>query len=632
VPVERATAGLRIHLTGGVRIEAGESVTEGTLLPGRLGRLAFAFLVGHHDRPVPREEIAELLWPEGVPATWEKGTAVLVSKLRAVLAEVVPAGGGVISNAYGCYQLNLPPDSWIDLEAAATEVRSAEAELGAGRWSVAAGHAAVAESIARRSFLPGEEGDWIESQRQDLRKTLVRALDVLAATHLHLGNGRLAVKAAAETTTLEPYRESGYVNLMRAHAAAGDRAEALRVYEACRRLIADELGVLPSPATEAAYLAILREQLPDQPPSRRPADDETRPPDAAAIDGSAAPRRESPPPEPAGDPRLTSRRPARRTAALVAVVVVAGLAATFAVVHPSGSAGAPTRVPSANAVARIGSGGKGFTLVVGVGDRPTGVASHGNDTWVINYDSQTLSRVDATTGILLATRGVGGPPTGVVYGDGTIWVTAQFGTNSGAAGTVLRFDAVTGELRQPIEVGDGAGAIAFTAGSVWVANDIDDTVVRIDPLTAALIATIPVGREPTALGASGTTVWVANTLDGTVSRISATSNTVVATIDVAQPSALAAGAGGLWVLSRQQGVLTRIDPGSDGIVATIPVGAQANGVGLDGADVWITSGAAQSVERIDASTNRVAARLRVQGQPQAIEAGAGGLWVTVDGQ
>src|SRR5205085_4569182 len=54
-----------------------------------------------------------------------------------------------------------------------------------------------------------------------------------------------------------PFRETTYRLLMRCHTAAGNRAEALRVYERCRRMLADELGVDPSPETESAYLALL---------------------------------------------------------------------------------------------------------------------------------------------------------------------------------------------------------------------------------------------------------------------------------------------------------------------------------------------------------------------------------------
>src|SRR5213078_970087 len=56
---------------------------------------------------------------------------------------------------------------------------------------------------------------------------------------------------------LAPFRETGYRRLMEAHVAAGDRAEALRVHERCRQLLADELGTYPSPETESVYRDLL---------------------------------------------------------------------------------------------------------------------------------------------------------------------------------------------------------------------------------------------------------------------------------------------------------------------------------------------------------------------------------------
>ena len=46
--------------------------------------------------------------------------------------------------------------------------------------------------------------------------------------------------------------------LMRAHAAAGNRAEALRVYATCRKRFRDDLGAEPSELTAAVFLNILR--------------------------------------------------------------------------------------------------------------------------------------------------------------------------------------------------------------------------------------------------------------------------------------------------------------------------------------------------------------------------------------
>jgi DNA-binding SARP family transcriptional activator len=68
----------------------------------------------------------------------------------------------------------------------------------------------------------------------------------------------LALQAAAEVESLEPFRETGWQRLMRVHAVVGNRAEALRAYEQCRTLLTDELGTDPSPQTEALYLDLLR--------------------------------------------------------------------------------------------------------------------------------------------------------------------------------------------------------------------------------------------------------------------------------------------------------------------------------------------------------------------------------------
>lgn len=42
------------------------------------------------------------------------------------------------------------------------------------------------------------------------------------------------------------------------HAAAGNHAEALRVFARCREVLRDKLGVCPSPRTEPMFLENLR--------------------------------------------------------------------------------------------------------------------------------------------------------------------------------------------------------------------------------------------------------------------------------------------------------------------------------------------------------------------------------------
>src|SRR5207247_1662863 len=95
----------------------------------------------------------------------------------------------------------------------------------------------------------------------------VRALSILADACLRSDDPTEAASWAEQVVALEPFRETGYRRLMEAHAAAGNRAEALRVYERCRRLLADELGAYPSPETEAVYRALLDTRPGQAPPS-----------------------------------------------------------------------------------------------------------------------------------------------------------------------------------------------------------------------------------------------------------------------------------------------------------------------------------------------------------------------------
>ena len=105
---------------------------------------------------------------------------------------------------------------------------------------------------------------------------------MLAEASLRTGDAAEAVKWTKQSIALAPFRETGYRRLMQAHIAAGNRAEALRVYERCRRLLADELGTYPSPETEAVYRGLLEQTVPN------PADEEARPEVSVAP---AAPRR-----------------------------------------------------------------------------------------------------------------------------------------------------------------------------------------------------------------------------------------------------------------------------------------------------------------------------------------------------
>lgn len=247
---------LRIYLSG-TRLEAGDTVLGPGDFPGQQGRAAFSLLAGERNSAITRAGLAAALWPAAPPRAWDAAITSIVSKLRALLRRAGLDGAAALVSEGGCYELRLPADTWIDHEVAADAIHAAESALRAGAPAKAYGPSAVAHHIARRAFLPGEEGEWFTLRRDKLASILVRALECRAEVYLWNREQALAVEVAREAVVLHPFRETGYQLLMRAHAASGNTAEAMKVYEQCRTLLSRELGVPPSPQTQALHSELL---------------------------------------------------------------------------------------------------------------------------------------------------------------------------------------------------------------------------------------------------------------------------------------------------------------------------------------------------------------------------------------
>jgi SARP family transcriptional regulator, regulator of embCAB operon len=247
---------LRIYLTGEVQVELGGRLVRESRLGGPQGRFVLAYLVTERRRAVTQSELAEALWPDSLPASWTMALSAVVSRLRSRLATVGMPRSRIIGNAFGCYQFTPPGEVWVDVEAALEGVDAAEGALVAGKPQAAYGPSLIATTILRRPFLPGDDGAWAEERRSALAAALVRALDCRVEALMANNELELALTHAREVVRLEPYRESGYRRLMRLLDGKGDRAEAIRVYRECDRLLKQELGVSPSDETEALYREI----------------------------------------------------------------------------------------------------------------------------------------------------------------------------------------------------------------------------------------------------------------------------------------------------------------------------------------------------------------------------------------
>ena len=604
---------LKLFLTGRVAAEANGRVLSEARFPGRQGRLLFVYLVAARSRPVSTDELAEAIWGESPPATWEKALTVIASKLRGLVAE----DGITLTNAFGCYRLDLPEGTWVDLFAAASGAQDAEEALAAGELDQARAAAESAESLARRPFLSGEDGTWVEQERRNLANIRERALSVLADACLRSGAAREAAKWAEELIALSPFREAGYRRLMDAHVVAGNGAEALRVYEQCRQLLAEELGAYPSPETDSIYRALLEapqtsvRTVPVAEPTVEPGTSEL-----SRVETEALPLQA----EQVVERRSRKRRPVLLS--VLACVIAAAVVVPLVVFGQGGGEGraAVSAVDDSLGVVDARSGH--LVADVGVGATPTAVAAGEGAYWVTNADGNTVSRIDPGKAAVVDTIPVGNGPSGIATGAGAVWVVNSLD------GTVWRIDPGTNTVVQKIGVGVEPLGIVYAAGSVWVANSGDGTITRIDPESGRRIKTLPVAATEFAFGAG--TLWASERDAGQVVRIDPTTGKEVFAIRVGNgPTGIAFGDGAAWVANSLDGTVSRIDPDTNSVTAAVSTGDGPDAVAVDARGIWVSNQFDGKVVRIDPRRNQVAQRVSVGSHPLGLAMSGDAVLVAV---
>ncbi len=242
----------RVQLCGRLAIELDGSRVEAAL-PGAQGRLVFAYLAVNRGRRVTRDELMTALWPVAVPPAAASSLSAVLSRMRKALGPERLIGRED-------FTLVLPAGTVVDVESAIRFVHEAESLLASGRYAEAWWAAATPMYVCARTFLPGHEGEWIEDWRQRLADVRLRAVEAYGVASLRVGGCEIvqAVQHGRELVASAPYRESGHRLLMEALAAEGNVAEALRVYDRLRILLADQLGADPSPETRALHENLLR--------------------------------------------------------------------------------------------------------------------------------------------------------------------------------------------------------------------------------------------------------------------------------------------------------------------------------------------------------------------------------------
>lgn len=241
---------LRIRLLGGLDVEGVPPDAFGS----RKARTVLRVLALGRGSPVSVDRLVDACWGDDPPTKPAEQVAVLVSRLRRAL--------GRERIVHGDAGYSLVAD-WLDLseldDLAAEAVHRFQGKNHVGARAAAA----AALSLVRGPVAPDElDDEWVEIERSAVDRTVARLRHVGAESALAVGDLADAAQLAGTALDHDPYDEQALRVLMAARAAAGSAASALGAYAEFRARLGEELGIDPSPQTEAVHTAILRGEPP----------------------------------------------------------------------------------------------------------------------------------------------------------------------------------------------------------------------------------------------------------------------------------------------------------------------------------------------------------------------------------
>jgi len=242
---------IRLRFLGTVQVERnGEPVRS---LKSRKA-LALLGYLAVQDQPIPRERLVDLFWGDQTEVRGRANLSWVLSRISALLPGCLEADRHTV-------QFTRAAPYWLDI--VAFDELEAQGD--------AAALAAAAE-LYRGEFLAGLYLDgcaefevWLVGERERWRQRVAWVLGELVAHHSRCGEYERGLRFARRLLALEPWREATHRQVMRLLAWSGQRGAALAQYEACRRALAEELGVEPDGETTALYEQIKAGTLPPPP-------------------------------------------------------------------------------------------------------------------------------------------------------------------------------------------------------------------------------------------------------------------------------------------------------------------------------------------------------------------------------
>jgi DNA-binding SARP family transcriptional activator len=256
-PVEQTEAdrhSLAVYCLGSFAVYQNDNPI--TAWNGLKGLSILKYMIAQRGKPVAKEVLMEVGWPESDPEGARRNLHQAIYSLRQTLRHDEPDFQHIQFHN-DSYRFNPKLNVWIDFVEFETHVAAGHGLEATGHLEQALRSYGIAGQLYRGDFFEGDlYEEWAVGKRERLRNLYLQVADRLIEHTVDREAYTVAATLCQTVLEREPYHETAHRHLMECYMAQGQRHLAVRQYQLCARLLADELNLEPSEESKSLYKEI----------------------------------------------------------------------------------------------------------------------------------------------------------------------------------------------------------------------------------------------------------------------------------------------------------------------------------------------------------------------------------------
>ena len=219
----------------------------------RKSKSLFKYLLMNREKPVPKEILMEVFWPDSDETAARNNLNVTIYNLRQVLSNSDNTMSYVLYQD-DCYYLNPDLLIWFDYEVFNQHYQRGVCLHQQAQFEEAVRQFQTAELVYRGELFEEDRyDDWLLPRRESAHNHYVQVLAHLAKHAYEREQYMECINLCLKLLGVDDCLEDSYRLLMQSYMKQGQNHLAMRQYYTCIQTLEDELGVLPSQDTVALY-------------------------------------------------------------------------------------------------------------------------------------------------------------------------------------------------------------------------------------------------------------------------------------------------------------------------------------------------------------------------------------------